>query len=64
MPVVDNDVADALDAILHTPVSAFVLRVLPREVLFEVRSLAGALRRNFLGHELKSFEILSSVMTA
>jgi DNA repair protein RecO (recombination protein O) len=64
VPLVDNDVADALDAILHTPVASFVLRLLPRDVLFEVRSLAGSLRRNFLGYELKSFEILSSVMTA
>jgi DNA repair protein RecO (recombination protein O) len=56
--VIDNDVARALDAILRAPVSEFTAS---KEVLFEIRSLAGALRRNFLGHELKSFEVLAGV---
>lgn len=56
---VDNDVADALNAILRTPVDEFRP---PDDVLFEIRSLAGALRRYFLGHELKSFEVLAGVM--
>ena len=33
----------------------------PTEVLFEVRALAGSMRRYFLGHELKSFEVFASV---
>jgi DNA repair protein RecO (recombination protein O) len=56
---IDNDVADALNAILRRPVDE--LRA-PDAILFEIRSLAGALRRYFLGHELKSFEVLAGVM--
>lgn len=56
--VIDNNVARALDAILRAPVSEFEAS---KEVLFEIRSLAGALRRNFLGHELKSFEVLAGI---
>ena len=57
--VIGNDIADALDAIARLPVADFSA---PLEVLMEVRSLAGTVRRNFLGHELKSFEVLASVM--
>jgi len=56
--VIPNDVARALDAILRAPVAEFTAS---KEVLFEIRSLAGGLRRNFLGHELKSFEVLAGV---
>jgi DNA repair protein RecO (recombination protein O) len=55
---INNDVARTLDAILRAPVGEMVA---PREALFEVRFLAGALRRNFLGYELKSFEVLAGV---
>ena len=60
--VISNDVADELDAIFRLPVSEFAERITPSEVLFEVRALAGTIRRNFLGHELKSFDILSGVI--
>jgi len=33
-----------------------------RDTVFEIRSLAGTIRRHFLGHELKSFEVLASVI--
>ena len=56
---ISNDVADALNAIIRTPVDEFRAS---DEILFEVRSLAGALRRHFLGYELKSFEVLAGVM--
>ena len=56
---ISNDVADALNAIMRTPVDEFRAS---DEVLFEIRSLAGTLRRHFLGHELKSFEVLAGVM--
>jgi hypothetical protein len=52
-------VADALDDVLRLPVSDFAV---PDATLFELRSLAGSVRRNFLGHELKSFEVLASVL--
>lgn len=61
--VVSNDVADALDA-LRMPVEAFAAHRWPIEVLMEVRSLSGYVRRAFLGHELKSFEVLASVIGA
>ena len=59
--VVSNDVADALDA-LRRPVEDFASRMLPLDVLMEVRALSGHVRRAFLGHELKSFEVLASVI--
>lgn len=60
--VVPNDVADALDAIGRMPVAEFAARATRDEVLFELRSLTGSIRRHFLGHELKSFEVLASVV--
>jgi len=59
--LVSNDVADALDS-LRLPVEEFAARMLPLEVLMEVRSLSGYIRRAFLGYELKSFEVLASVI--
>ncbi len=60
--VISNDVADVLEAIMRLPVSEFAARDVSAEVLIEVRSLAAFFRRNFLGHELKSFEMLAGVM--
>lgn len=60
--IVPNEVADTIESILRTPVAEFAARTVPRETLFEVRSVAGTLRRHFLGHELKSFEVLASVV--
>lgn len=60
--VVRNDVADALDAIGRQPVATFAASNVSPEVLFELRSLAGSIRRHFLGHELKSFEVLAGVL--
>jgi recombinational DNA repair protein (RecF pathway) len=60
--VLSNDVADALDTLLRLPVEELVAGAFPVETLMEVRSLSGFIRRNFLGHELKSFEVLASVI--
>ena len=57
---IDNEVADALHAILRSPVDEFRAS---DAALFEIRSLAGSLRRYFLGHELKSFEVLAGLMS-
>lgn len=57
--VLSNDVADALDSLMRLPVSEFHAST---EVLLEIRGLAGGVRRNFLGHELKSFEVLATVI--
>lgn len=62
--IVGNDVAAELDAIARLPVAEFAQRAIAADVLFEVRSLAGTIRRNFLGHELKSFEVLASVVAS
>jgi DNA repair protein RecO (recombination protein O) len=60
--VVSNDVAAELEAIARTPIADFANRGTAAEVLFEVRALAGSMRRHFLGHELKSFEVFASVV--
>jgi DNA repair protein RecO (recombination protein O) len=57
-----NDVADTLDALFRLPVSAFAQRATDPSLLLEIRTFAATVRRNFLGHELKSFEVLASVM--
>lgn len=57
--LIANEVADALDRLQRTPVAEFSA---PSETLMEIRSLAGSVRRAFLGHELKSFEVLASVV--
>jgi DNA repair protein RecO (recombination protein O) len=56
--VISNEAGEALDAIARSPASEFNA---PLDVLMEIRSLAGTVRRNFLGHELKSFEVLASL---
>jgi DNA repair protein RecO (recombination protein O) len=60
--ILPNEVADALDAIARMPVSEFAGSQYSPEVLFELRSLAGSIRRHFLGHELKSYDVLASVL--
>lgn len=60
--VLGNDVADALDAVLRAPVGDFASRRYATETLMELRSLAGFVRRHFLGHELKSFEVLAGII--
>jgi len=60
--VVSNDVAEELEAIMRLPVAEFAARGASSETIFEVRALAGSIRRHFLGHELKSFEVLASVI--
>src|SRR5258708_34333472 len=61
--IIDNDVADVLDAIMKMPVNEFAACDIAAEVLIEVRSLAAFFRRNFLGHELKAYEIMAGVIT-
>ncbi|HSP33080.1 MAG TPA: DNA repair protein RecO [Thermoanaerobaculia bacterium] len=60
--VVRNDVAGEIDAIGRLAVIDYAQRGTLGDVLFELRALAGTIRRHFLGHELKSFEVLSSVV--
>ncbi|HEY2093614.1 MAG TPA: DNA repair protein RecO [Thermoanaerobaculia bacterium] len=60
--IVPNDVADALDAIARLRVGELAAIPIPEDTLLEVRGLAGTVRRHFLGHELKSFDVLASVI--
>jgi len=60
--VVPNDVAEAFALVFRSPVEAFAAEPLSREVLFELRAFARHLRRNFLGYELKSHDLLQALM--
>lgn len=60
--VIGNEVADALDRIVRTPVTEFATEGISTDTLFELRSLIAQIRRAFLGHELKSFDVLASVL--
>lgn len=60
--IVPNDVADVLDAIVRQRADDFAALAIRQDTLIEVRGLAGAIRRHFLGHELKSFDVLASVI--
>src|SRR5712691_2061299 len=60
--IVPNEVASALEDIMRLSVADFAAHHPPPAVLFEIRSLAATRRRNFLGHELKSYEILAGVI--
>jgi DNA repair protein RecO (recombination protein O) len=60
--IVPNVVAEVLEAISRLPIAEFAALPIPAGALFEVRGVAGTIRRSFLGHELKSFEVLASVL--
>ncbi|HEV7571960.1 MAG TPA: DNA repair protein RecO C-terminal domain-containing protein, partial [Thermoanaerobaculia bacterium] len=60
--VIANDVADVLEAIMRMPVGDFAVAEVAPDALIEVRSLAAFFRRNFLGHELKAYEIVAGVI--
>src|SRR5436190_1050600 len=60
--IVPNAVADALDEIMRSTVADFAAVHIAPDILFELRALAGHIRRHFLGHELKSYEVLASVV--
>jgi DNA repair protein RecO (recombination protein O) len=59
---IPNDLSEVLNDILRLPVDEFAARNPHPDLLFEIRSFARGLRRNFLGHELKSHDMLQSVL--
>jgi len=61
--VVPNDVSGALVDVLRLPLAEFALRATTRTDLFELRSIARAIRRSFLGHELKTHDLLGSLFS-
>ena len=58
--IIPNDVAEALGSIFRLPIEQFAALPLPHEVIFDLRAFARYLRRNFLGHELKSHDLLQT----
>ncbi len=60
--VIPNAVIDVLELLLRTPAEEFAASLHSVEAIFEIRSIARSTRRNFLGHELKSHDILESVL--
>jgi DNA repair protein RecO (recombination protein O) len=60
--IVPNDVAAALGAIFRLPVEEFAAAPIRQEVLFDLRAFARYLRRNFLGYELKSHDLLQGMI--
>ncbi|HET7711013.1 MAG TPA: DNA repair protein RecO [Thermoanaerobaculia bacterium] len=61
--LVSNAAAEVIERIGRLPIAEFASTESPPETILEVRALAGSLRRHFLGHELKSFEVLTSVVS-
>jgi DNA repair protein RecO (recombination protein O) len=60
--VIPNDIAGALHDMSRITLEDFAAREHRTEILFELRRLARLLRRHFLGHELKSFDVLQGVL--
>ncbi|PYQ59336.1 MAG: DNA repair protein RecO [Acidobacteria bacterium] len=52
------DLPDSIEKLIRLPVKEFAKRELP---VAKMRSLAAKVRREFLGHELKSYDILAGV---
>jgi DNA repair protein RecO (recombination protein O) len=57
-----NDVTRELTSMMRRSVDDFASARIPRETLFELRNLARTFRRRFLGHELRSHDILQSII--
>jgi DNA repair protein RecO (recombination protein O) len=60
--LVPNDVTRAVEDLLRLPVEQFAAALLTDATLWEIRSLARSIRRSFLGHELKSHDILTTAL--
>ena len=60
--IVPNDVRALLQNMMRTRVEEFAATMPPAEMIFDIRSLARRLRRHFLGHELKSYEVMQQVI--
>lgn len=60
--VVPNDVTEGLLMLFRLPVEEFAELPISREVVFEIRAFARWLRRNFLGYELKSHDLLQAML--
>ena len=59
---VPNDVSRLLGAILEKPMEEVASEPIRPEDLVDLRAFSARLRRDFLGHELKSYEMLQAVL--
>lgn len=59
--ILPNELVDELSLIMKLPVEEFAAHPPVPALLFEIRSLAASIRRSFLGHELKSYEVLAGI---
>lgn len=59
-----NDVTDLLLTMFRRSAENFSSSEIPRAQLFDIRSLARTFRRRFLGHELRSHDILQSILNS
>jgi DNA repair protein RecO (recombination protein O) len=60
--IISNNAVDVLEALGRLSVARFAAERFSAEAILEARGIGGIVRRNFLGHELKSFEVLAGVM--
>lgn len=59
--ILPNELVDELSLVMKLPVEEFAAHPPSPALLFEIRSLAASIRRSFLGHELKSYEVLAGI---
>lgn len=60
--IVPNEVTRAIQQILRLPVEELAAAPPAPEVLFEIRAFSRWLRRNFLGQELRSHDLLQAML--
>jgi recombinational DNA repair protein (RecF pathway) len=60
---VPNEVADALATLLRLPAAELAAKAYSSDLLMEIRLIAASVRRNFLGHELKSYDVLAGLIS-
>ncbi|MEO8215825.1 MAG: DNA repair protein RecO [Acidobacteriota bacterium] len=62
LAVLPNDTTDAIELLMRSRTEDFAGGQHPDLSIFEIRSLARNVRRNFLGHELKSHDLLGGAL--
>ena len=62
LAILPNETLSAIELLLRSPVEEFAAMQHPEVSVFEIRSLARNVRRNFLGHELKSHDLLGGAL--
>jgi DNA repair protein RecO (recombination protein O) len=60
--ILANEVRDVLINVMRSNITDFAKSSPRKDLIFEVRSLSRRLRRHFLGHELKSHEVMQRVL--